>query len=126
MNTFNRLILRLRRATLSVRIPNVKKEKTEEPFWVLRSFGVPSGINPPCVFRTRRPFALQTVPVSHFVAKNSSPNCFWMLLTLSVFESPYCIENKKPTNRSVSYFGDPSGIRTPDTLIKSQVLYRLS
>ena len=25
-----------------------------------------------------------------------------------------------------SYFGDPSEIRTPDTLIKSQVLYRLS
>jgi hypothetical protein len=23
-------------------------------------------------------------------------------------------------------FGEPSGIRTPDTLIKSQVLYRLS
>ena len=24
------------------------------------------------------------------------------------------------------FFGDPSGIRTPDTLIKSQVLYLLS
>ena len=24
------------------------------------------------------------------------------------------------------FIGDPSGIRTPDTLIKSQVLYRLS
>ena len=26
----------------------------------------------------------------------------------------------------IGYFGDPSGIRTPDTLIKSQVLYHLS
>ena len=35
---------------------------------------------------------------------------------------------KTPENRVFSgvLFGDSSGIRTPDTLIKSQVLYRLS
>ena len=31
-----------------------------------------------------------------------------------------------PPRSRLFYFGDPSEIRTPDTLIKSQVLYRLS
>ena len=32
----------------------------------------------------------------------------------------------KPLGHLSSVIGDPSEIRTPDTLIKSQVLYRLS
>ena len=33
---------------------------------------------------------------------------------------------KKDTRKRVFLFGAPSGIRTPDTLLKRQVLYRLS
>ena len=43
------------------------------------------------------------------------------------FESHEDKENSKPEIGSdLESSGDPSGIRTPDTLIKSQVLYRLS
>ena len=35
-------------------------------------------------------------------------------------------KQKKSRRTRRDFFGDPSGIRTPDTLIKSQVLYRLS
>ena len=38
------------------------------------------------------------------------------------------VKNKNPREQRIpkGFAGDPSGIRTPDTLIKSQVLYRLS
>ena len=35
-------------------------------------------------------------------------------------------ENKKPERKSFGFFGAPAGIRTPDTLLKRQVLCRLS
>ena len=35
-------------------------------------------------------------------------------------------KNKKALQNVQDFSGDPSGIRTRDTLIKSQVLYRLS
>ena len=38
----------------------------------------------------------------------------------------YFGNRKKGSTTAVLLFGEPSGIRTPDTLIKSQVLYQLS
>ena len=35
-------------------------------------------------------------------------------------------EKQKPETERFGFFGDPSETRTPDTLIKSQVLYHLS
>ena len=42
------------------------------------------------------------------------------------FEIPSRICKTSDTLMGIGRFGDPSGIRTPDTLIKSQVLCRLS
>ena len=41
-------------------------------------------------------------------------------------ESICKLENKKPERKSFGFFGAPAGIRTPDTLLKRQVLCRLS
>ena len=46
-------------------------------------------------------------------------------VTYRMFESP--LTSKKPdTHKGIRFFGDPSGIRTPDPLLKRQLLYRLS
>ena len=38
----------------------------------------------------------------------------------------YLIDKKKPSQKKAIEYGGPWAIRTPDQLIKSQLLYRLS
>ena len=57
----------------------------------------------PCMLMTRRPFALQTVPVSSLFAKNSSLNCFLDAQTLLGFKSHF-LQKKKP-RQAKAYLG---------------------
>ena len=90
------------------------------------SFGDPSGILCAAWFfdrseRLRKIFAARdfTVPKDCRVFRAASTNPNGVLILLKIIK-------KRNDRKAISFFGDPSGIRTPDTLIKSQVLYRLS
>ena len=79
--------------------------------------GAPSG--------TRRSVAPvpQNSPLDCFLAfgKHATYGC-WLLIRV-----PLPVICKKGSNQKItSFFGAPSGTRTPDTVIKSHVLYHLS
>ena len=60
---------------------------------------------------------------AHFIAEGCFISAGVLMFPKGTLHSP----NKKGLAFASPFlFGDPSGIRTPDTLIKSQVLYRLS
>ena len=54
-------------------------------------------------------------------AQNTNPSP-----TATGYGRPQVYQTKTPSEKRVFLFGAPAGIRIPDTLIKSQVLYRLS
>ena len=50
----------------------------------------------------------------------------WWTMTGSNCRPPRCKRDALPTELIVLFVGDPPGNRTPNLLIKSQVLYQLS
>ena len=74
-----------------------------------------------CGFRLA--YCLAFAVAQALAAKNSVPHCFFNAATLTG-SSPALITNKKTnTQMGIGFYGALEGTRTPDPLIRSQVLY---
>ncbi len=109
----------------------LKKSKKTKQNTKRRSalFGTPSGTKPCCASlpRSSTVSLWLTVPdCATCSLKTVHRTVFFTLQALSGFESLFYITKKQNTKRRSALFGTPSGTRTLDTLIKSQVLYQLS
>ena len=85
----------------------------------------PPRVKYPPKFYQKRP-SDSTVPSLQHPAKISSAHYHALLANTSQHSNLISFSKKTGAHISMRSCGAPSGNRTPDTLIKSQVLYRLS